>query len=62
MEWRTFWFSKVFWKGGWHFYHFKGEGAVYIERLAEISFEGGYNFEKLNCILVLSFSQFSKIV
>ena len=50
---------KFFWEGG-SVFHFKGES---IRRdLAKQAVNGGFNVKRLNSILVLSFSQFSKAV
>lgn len=44
------------------FFSFK-EGGVHMGGLAKIGCEGsGFNIKKLNHILVLSFSKFSKII
>ena len=51
----TFWFSKKNFEGGWIFVHLKGRESM--GRLAK----GGFNFKKLNCILILSLSRFSKM-
>ena len=48
-------------KGSWHFLHFRGGGGIWGACQNRL-WRGEFNFWKLNCILVLSFSQFSKIV
>ena len=39
-----------------------GGGRVYVEDLPKLVVKGRFNFKKFNCIFILSFSQFSKIV
>ena len=54
----------LFFEEGWRLFHFKDGGGVHMGGLTKIGCEGGgeINFKTLNCILVLSFIQFSKII
>ena len=56
------WFSKKVLRRL-EFFSFEGGGGVHMGDLPKKVVKwGGFNFKNLNCVLLLSFSQFSKIV